>query len=105
MYLSVDEVAAILGVSPKWVRDRLEAGDTTLTQLKCRKDHYAPKLADRSPVRVPASDLARYIANNSREHAWAAFPAEVPEDGLEALELKIWRYVRWRRDESIQSPN
>ena len=104
MFLSVDEVAAILGVSSKWVRDRLDAGDTSLSQLKCRKDATAPSNIDRSPVRVSASDLARYISANTREHSWASFPLNVPEENLEALERRIWSFVRWHRKEPNQPP-
>ncbi len=102
MYLTAEETAALLGVSTKWVRERMDAGDCQISRhLKCRRDTAPPRKADRSPVRIASADLARYILSNTREHGWSTFP-EAPGDlaTLEGVELRIWRYLLWYRSEA-----
>ncbi len=99
MYLTVEETAAVLGVSTNWVRERMDAGDCKISRhLKCRRDTAPPRRTDRSPVRIASADLARYILSNTRAHGWDPFdnPATDPS-ALEALELQIWRYLSWYR--------
>ena len=102
MYLTPEETAALLGVSTKWVRERIDAGDSQIsTHLKCRRDTAPPRRVDRSPVRIASADLACYILSNTREHGWSGFPeASADPAALEAVELRIWRYLRWYRSEA-----
>ena len=104
MYLTAEETAAVLGVSTKWVRDRLDAGDCQISRhLKCRRDTAPAQGTDRSPVRIASADLARYILSNTREHGWSSLPAPTADSAaLEAVEQRIWRYLRWYRSKRSQ---
>ena len=115
MYLSVDETAALLGVSAKWVRERIDAGDSLLSKhLKCRRRRSAEttksriRRPDRSPVRISSQEVAAYIRANTREHAWAAFPTDTAllPPGIEPgepdeVELRIWKFLVWYRNKPL----
>lgn len=102
MFATVEETAAILGVSTKWVRERLDAGDASISRhLKCRRDEIPAKQTDRSPVRIATADLARYITTNTRAHGWADFSSETTDtSSLQDLERRIWGYLHWYRHQT-----
>ncbi len=109
MYLTAEETGAVLGISTRWVRERIDAGDSLISRhLKCRRDTAPPKKTDRSPVRIASADLARYIVANTREHGWSQFPKRSLDPAVvEAIEQRIWRYLEWHRRQpaSVTKPS
>ncbi len=102
MYLTVDETAAVLGVSARWVRERIDAGDSVISRhLKCRRETAPRQGPDRSPVRIASADLAHYIVSNTREHGWSPFPGPSTDStAVESVEHRIWSYLSWFRRQS-----
>ncbi len=106
MFLSIEEVAAVLGISVSWVRKRIEAGDTLLSRhLKCSHVRRAGRQRDVSPIRIDSYDLAEYILTNTRPNGWVRAPQKATPEQIDRRVAQIWHWMEWHRTARSSLPS